>query len=40
MRMVLTQRQREELNHAIADYLGANGYMEALESFKKEVFAC
>lgn len=34
--MVLSQRQREELNKAIADYLGSNGYMEALEAFKSE----
>ena len=36
MRMVLSQRQREELNKAIADYLLSNGYNEALDSFKKE----
>jgi platelet-activating factor acetylhydrolase IB subunit alpha len=36
MKMVLSQRQREELNKAIADYLGSNGYMNALEAFKKE----
>lgn len=36
MKMVLSQRQREELNKAIADYLATNGFMEALESFKKE----
>ena len=34
--MVLSQRQREELNKAIADYMLSNGYSEALESFKKE----
>ncbi|KAK8789033.1 hypothetical protein V5799_021192 [Amblyomma americanum] len=34
--MVLSQRQREELNKAIADYLMSNGFMEALEAFKKE----
>ncbi|KAG8224345.1 hypothetical protein J437_LFUL004301 [Ladona fulva] len=34
--MVLSQRQREELNKAIADYLGSNGYVSALEAFKKE----
>lgn len=34
--MVLSQRQREELNKAIADYLTSNGYDEALEAFKKE----
>ncbi|XP_013773075.1 lissencephaly-1 homolog [Limulus polyphemus] len=36
MKMVLSQRQREELNKAIADYLAASGYMETLESLKKE----
>lgn len=36
MKMVLSQRQREELNKAIADYLCSNGYMEALEAFKSE----
>ncbi|XP_017779190.1 PREDICTED: lissencephaly-1 homolog [Nicrophorus vespilloides] len=36
MKMVLSQRQREELNKAIADYLSSNGYMDALEAFKKE----
>lgn len=36
MKMVLSQRQREELNKAIADYLQSNGYHEALDSFKKE----
>jgi len=34
--MVLSQRQREELNKAIADYMLGNGYNEALEAFKKE----
>lgn len=34
--MVLSQRQREELNKAIADYLSSNGYMDALEHFKSE----
>eukprot|EP00096_Caligus_rogercresseyi_P012241 TRINITY_DN506_c0_g2_i1.p1 TRINITY_DN506_c0_g2~~TRINITY_DN506_c0_g2_i1.p1 ORF type:complete len:408 (-),score=136.76 TRINITY_DN506_c0_g2_i1:770-1993(-) len=34
--MVLSQRQREELNKAIADYMLSNGYNETLESFKKE----
>ncbi len=34
--MVLSQRQREELNKAIADYLLSNGYNEALDAFKKE----
>nr|CAD7581790.1 unnamed protein product [Timema californicum] len=37
MKMVLSQRQREELNKSIADYLNSNGYMDALEAFKKEV---
>ncbi|XP_013772413.1 lissencephaly-1 homolog [Limulus polyphemus] len=36
MKMVLSQRQREELNKAIADYLASSGYMEALECLKKE----
>ena len=36
MKMVLSQRQREELNKAIADYMLSNGYNEALEAFKKE----
>jgi len=34
--MVLSQRQREELNKAIADYFGANGYTNALAEFQKE----
>lgn len=36
MKMVLSQRQREEFNKAIADYMSSNGYEEALESFKRE----
>ncbi|XP_014205113.1 lissencephaly-1 homolog isoform X3 [Copidosoma floridanum] len=36
MKMVLSQRQREELNKAIAEYLSANSYQNALEAFKKE----
>ncbi|CAG9767059.1 unnamed protein product [Ceutorhynchus assimilis] len=36
MKMVLSQRQREELNKAIADYLSSSGYSEALDAFKKE----
>jgi len=36
MKMVLSQRQREELNKAIADYMLSNGYSEALDAFKKE----
>ncbi|KAG5836712.1 hypothetical protein ANANG_G00231480 [Anguilla anguilla] len=34
--MVLSQRQRDELNRAIADYLRSNGYEEAYSVFKKE----
>uniref|UniRef100_A0A2K5YVA5 PAC1-like LisH-like dimerisation domain-containing protein n=1 Tax=Mandrillus leucophaeus TaxID=9568 RepID=A0A2K5YVA5_MANLE len=34
--MVLSQRQRDELNRAIADYLRPNGYEEAYSVFKKE----
>ncbi|XP_033628104.1 lissencephaly-1 homolog isoform X1 [Asterias rubens] len=34
--MVLSQRQREELNKAIADYLRSNGYENALHEFQKE----
>jgi platelet-activating factor acetylhydrolase IB subunit alpha len=34
--MVLNQRQREELNKAIADYLNSNGYHNALAEFQKE----
>jgi len=34
--MVLSQRQREELNKAVADYLSSNGYLDALHSFQKE----
>lgn len=34
--MVLSQRQREELNKAIADYLSSSGYIGSLEAFKKE----
>jgi len=36
MKMVLSQRQREELNKSIADYLQSNGYHEALDAFLKE----
>ena len=36
MKMVLSQRQRDELNKAIADYLLSNGYHESLEKFKLE----
>ncbi|KAK6191422.1 hypothetical protein SNE40_003116 [Patella caerulea] len=34
--MVLSQRQRDELNKAIADYLSSNGYVNALGEFQKE----
>ena len=34
--MVLSQRQREELNKAVAEYLMSNGYNDALEAFKRE----
>lgn len=34
--MVLSQRQREELNKAIADYLSSNGYLSALAEFQRE----
>ncbi|KAI1285785.1 Lissencephaly-1 -like protein [Halotydeus destructor] len=34
--MVLTQRQKDELNCAIADYLGSNGFVDALEAFRRE----
>ncbi|GFS10919.1 lissencephaly-1 homolog [Elysia marginata] len=34
--MVLSQRQKDELNKAIADYLLANGFNSALEHFQKE----
>ncbi|XP_054168312.1 lissencephaly-1 homolog isoform X1 [Oppia nitens] len=36
MKMVLTQRQREELNNAIADYLYSSGFSDALDAFKRE----
>jgi len=34
--MVLSQRQREELNKAIADYMLSNGYNDALDAFKRD----
>ncbi|XP_064612138.1 lissencephaly-1 homolog [Liolophura sinensis] len=34
--MVLSQRQREELNKAIADYLSSSGYINSLAEFQKE----
>ena len=36
MKMVLSQRQREELNKAIAEYMLSNGYKEALDAFQRE----
>lgn len=36
MIMVLTPRQKQELEFAIADYLENNGYTDALEAFKKD----
>ncbi len=36
MKMVLSQRQREELNKAIAEYLQSNGYNDALDALKRE----
>lgn len=36
MKMVLSQRQREELNKSIADYMQSNGYHEALDAFRRE----
>jgi platelet-activating factor acetylhydrolase IB subunit alpha len=34
--MVLSQRQREELHKAIADYLSASGFVNSLAEFQKE----
>lgn len=34
--MVLSQRQRDELNRAIADYLASSGYSESLAAFRRE----
>jgi hypothetical protein len=34
--MVLSAKQRDELHHAIADYLNSQGFSETLASFKKE----
>ncbi|XP_003738353.1 lissencephaly-1 homolog [Galendromus occidentalis] len=36
MKMVLSPKSREELHKAIADYLSSQGFMSALESFKRE----
>jgi platelet-activating factor acetylhydrolase IB subunit alpha len=35
--MVLSPKQREELNYAIADYLQSQGYGETLDSFRREL---
>ena len=41
MKMVLSQRQREELNKAIADYMQSNGYHEVSSVISKPVLtAC
>ena len=37
MKMVLSQRQREELNKAIADYLQSNGYHEVQSIYIKTI---
>jgi len=37
--MVLSNKQREELNSAILDYLHASGYNETCETLKKETSA-
>ena len=34
--MVLSEKQREELHRAIADYLKQNGLKQSLEAFKSE----
>ena len=34
--MILSTRQKEELNRAIADYLSSNNYKESFDSFIKE----
>lgn len=36
MKMVLSQKQKDELNRAIADYLSSYGYADTLEQFKRE----
>lgn len=36
MKMVLTTRQQEELNHAIVEYLSSSGFNKACEMFKEE----
>lgn len=34
--MVLSQKQRDELHRAMADYLVSNGFSESAEIFKRE----
>ena len=34
--MMLSQRQKEELNRAIAEYLASNNYKESYDVFVKE----
>ncbi|VDD94700.1 unnamed protein product [Enterobius vermicularis] len=36
MKMNLSDRQRDELNRAVADYLQSHGYTESVEIFKRE----
>lgn len=36
MKMNLSDRQREEINRAVADYLQNCGYLESLQIFKQE----
>ena len=35
-KLILSPRQREELNYALADYLQSRGYTETLEVFRRE----
>uniref|UniRef100_A0A915IC37 LisH domain-containing protein n=1 Tax=Romanomermis culicivorax TaxID=13658 RepID=A0A915IC37_ROMCU len=36
MKMVLSQKQKDELNRAITDYLSSSGYGDTLDTFKRE----
>lgn len=36
MKMVLTARQQEELNHAIIEYLSSNGFSQSCDIFRQE----
>lgn len=36
MKMVLTARQQEELNHAVIEYLSSNGFSQSCEIFREE----